>query len=531
MKPSSLTQSMSWLHTWGGLIFGWLLFAIFLTGTLAVFDKEIDVWMQPEAPVSHVDQAQAAEHAISYLQRHHGAESAWDISLPTARSPLLSVSTGERRRNAPRQYLDPNTGEPIDIRETAGGRFFFLFHFTLHMPRNIGIWLVGLAAIGMLVALFSSLIIHKKFFKEFFTFRPNKGQRSWLDAHNATGVLVLPFHLMITYTGLVIFSLIYMPAAVDALFDGDREAAFGRGQPAKTEQQAAQGARNGRSQSEGRGEGSGELVALTPLQPLLLQAEQALGEVRSVSISHPGRSDARIEMRPVLGNRIELSKGLSMTFAGVSGEVLKMPEQSRWAQLTQRVLSGLHFAQFGGYPMRWLYFFCGMASCAMIATGLVLFTVKRRRRPEAEGPIAARLYHLAERLNISVIAGLSIACVAYLWGNRLLPAELSQRGDWEVRVFFACWALSLLHAYCRERTQAWREQLICAAVLCVCMPLLSLATMTQPWAEPIRAYLELSTVACGALFAFAAWRIGQKKPAPTPRRQSRNVSQELLNAD
>jgi len=43
----SLTQSMSWLHTWCGLLLGWMLFAIFLTGTLAVFDKEINWWMQP----------------------------------------------------------------------------------------------------------------------------------------------------------------------------------------------------------------------------------------------------------------------------------------------------------------------------------------------------------------------------------------------------------------------------------------------------------------------------------------------------
>ena len=44
----TLTQSMAWLHTWGGLIVGWLLFVIFLTGSLAVFDQEIDNWMTPE---------------------------------------------------------------------------------------------------------------------------------------------------------------------------------------------------------------------------------------------------------------------------------------------------------------------------------------------------------------------------------------------------------------------------------------------------------------------------------------------------
>lgn len=41
-------QSMSWLHTWSGLILGWLIFVIFFTGTLSYFRHEITHWMQPE---------------------------------------------------------------------------------------------------------------------------------------------------------------------------------------------------------------------------------------------------------------------------------------------------------------------------------------------------------------------------------------------------------------------------------------------------------------------------------------------------
>ena len=59
MKPADdkqqgqegLRQAMSWLHTWSGLIFGWALFAMFLTGTLAFFRPEITRWMQPEIQV------------------------------------------------------------------------------------------------------------------------------------------------------------------------------------------------------------------------------------------------------------------------------------------------------------------------------------------------------------------------------------------------------------------------------------------------------------------------------------------------
>lgn len=67
-----------------------------------------------------------------------------------------------------------------------------------------------------------------------------------------------------------------------------------------------------------------------------------------------------------------------------------------------------------------------------------------------------------------------MACVALLWANRLIPAELTGRGLWETRVFFAVWALSLLHAALRPVFFAWREQFYVAAALCIALPLLSL---------------------------------------------------------
>jgi hypothetical protein len=154
----------------------------------------------------------------------------------------------------------------------------------------------------------------------------------------------------------------------------------------------------------------------------------------------------------------------------------------------------------------------------MIATGLVLFTVKRRRKYASENPLGQQLYRLVESLNVATIAGLAVACIGLLWLNRLLPQELAQRGGWELRGFFALWLLSLLHAWLRPRLQAWREQLSLAALLCLGLPLLSALSDGQAWADSMRLWLEVTVVALGLLLAWSVWRLRQPQVQHSERR-------------
>lgn len=125
---------------------------------------------------------------------------------------------GERigKGGGQRLTLDTSSGEPVEVRETRGGSFLYRFHFELYgMPREVARWIVGIATMLMLAAIVSGVITHKKIFKDFFTFRPAKGQRSWLDAHNVTAVLALPFHFMITYSGLLLLMFMLMPWGIE----------------------------------------------------------------------------------------------------------------------------------------------------------------------------------------------------------------------------------------------------------------------------------------------------------------------------
>ncbi|MDQ0143445.1 putative iron-regulated membrane protein [Cupriavidus necator] len=222
---------MAWLHTWSGLLVCWVLLLMFCGGTASYYKEEISLWMRPElhrtVPAdggTQMPAAQVAQNALRYLEREAPDAARWFITLPDARREAVNVlwtyqpgqaprdADGKPRRFATRQ-LDPATGAPLQAaRETRGGEFLYRLHFDLHyMPARWARWIAGFCAMFMLVAMVSGVITHRRIFADFFTFRRGKGQRSWLDAHNALAVLPLPFHLMITYTGLVTLLFMYMP--------------------------------------------------------------------------------------------------------------------------------------------------------------------------------------------------------------------------------------------------------------------------------------------------------------------------------
>lgn len=505
-------QAMAWLHTWTGLIFGWILFAIFLTGTLSYFKDEISHWMQPEVPLRSVSSEASLTLAQHYLEQHAANAGRWVISLPSARDPGLSVSwqmPGNEGRRGPREnrQLDPLSGEEIQVRDSRAGDFFYRFHYQLQMPHPWGRWLATSAAMLMLVALITGIITHKKIFKDFFTFRPRKGQRSWLDGHNAVGVLVLPFHLMITYSSLVIFMYMVMPASILVAYKGDTESFFSELFPASTDAPPASGQ-------------PGQLLALAPFIEKA-RAHWGGGEVNLLTVSHPGDLKATVNVMRSSADRVAYEFGSAVAFDGVSGQFLGADPQRSAPMVLAASFYGLHLGHFAGTALRWLYFICGLAGTAMIGTGLVLWLGKRQLK-HAKSAVMPFELRLVEVANIASMSGLVIAVATFFWTNRLLPVGFTERADWEVNSFFIAWGLSLVHALVRPGRAAWVEQLTLAALLFCGVPLLnSLATanglitslILGDWAM---LGFDLTCLGSGLFLAWAAWKM-QRATALAPK--------------
>nr|WP_092068910.1 PepSY-associated TM helix domain-containing protein [Dendrosporobacter quercicolus]NSL47274.1 PepSY domain-containing protein [Dendrosporobacter quercicolus DSM 1736]SDL83257.1 Uncharacterized iron-regulated membrane protein [Dendrosporobacter quercicolus] len=491
----TFTRAMSELHTWGGLVFGWLLFVIFFTGTLSVFEQEITHWMQPAVRPAQTEPVQAVVSADQKLRQIAPNADTWMISMPQERSPGMEIIWKKGKATLERQ-LDPQTGTIIKSRETEGGHFLAHFHFQLHSGKT-GLWLVSLASVVMLAALVSGIAIRTQVFKDFFLLRWRK---NWLSAHTLTGVFTLPFVLLITYTGLTVTFFMVLPTIPRVLYGSSWNG------PAAVA---------GQNFERPRANLPGELMPLSQLLPLA-EAELGEGKISFIRITHPGDRQAVVTFfRTVDDTIVAISNRAA--FDGITGELLG--SQTTWNKYVQTVRSlvGLHIARFGGYPVSWLYFTAGLVSCVMIAAGLIFFTVKRRSRYARSSEAAQLMYRAIEALNTTAVAGVIIACAAYLWANRLLPPALKDRADAEITVFFGLWLLMLIHAFLRPPLRAWAEQLGIAAGLCIGLPVLNALTTNVGLLPAIArsdwmtAGVDLTAALLGTLLAIAAWRVALKQ--------------------
>ena len=539
-----LRQSMAWVHTWSGLLVCWLLLLVFMGGTAAYYKHEITFWMKPELhkaadALSKVTPAESATLAVRELQQRAPKANAWFLDLPHERNPLIYASwtnppkkgmTREERRAAFRTQnftLDPMTGENTAApRDTRGGEFLYRLHFDLYYMSAIwGRWIVGVAAMFMLVAIVSGVITHKRIFKDFFTFRPKKGQRSWLDAHNATAVLALPFHLMITYTGLVTLMFMYMPAPTKALYGAEQNAMFADVFPNAERVKPAK-----------------EFAPLADIAPMLLQAERAWGQAPTrIVVSNPNDANARVALHRPSGQQLSNIEP-TMTFDGVSGALLTETAPMSATLDTRAAIYGLHVAHFADPLLRALFFVCGLAGTAMVATGALLWGVKERQKYAkaiAQGGRVGFGVRLVDALNIGAIAGLPIAFAVYFWANRLLPVEIAQRTNLEANCFFIAWGLAALLAQIRPTRAMWRLQLTLGAVLLAGIPVLNaLTTDTHlgvslfggPALRAVAGF-DLVVLALGLLLGYAAWWLGRpRKPAAAKKPAPADVTTNKLEA-
>ena len=538
---SNFRLGMAWIHTWFGLVLGFVLMVAFFFGSLSVFDREIDRWTIPSSRFEPQPMPSFDHMLEPVFQSMQPDKAAIDAIRPqidgapperfetvrmwgaytTHRDPVLTIFSGWEVPRAREKDLiifgsrtvDPRNGTSLpDDHLKIGSQFFYPLHYSLNFGwKNLGYWIVGMSALIMLVALISGVVMHRKIFREMFTFRPKRStQRSLLDLHNLTGVIALPFHFFFAFTGLVIFAGIYFPIThtqLDPLHElHERLEAEETGLP---------------HERAGVPGGLASVDAMVSEAQRRWAARGMGGEVGFLTINHAGDANAYVSVFRAGTDRIALT-GEGIHFKGSTGEILREDPPSSAVDSVNEFLTGLHLQHFRHWMLRWLYVLGGLLGCTCIATGFLFFVEKRKKQHARQGSQGSRV---VDALAVTTVTGMMVAALTILFANRLLPDAMPSgwpgKGTVEQGIFWGAWLLTLVHAFWRSApvavgrdNPAWREQCLLIAVLA---PLTVLANWLTTGDHLLRtlgvgywpvAGVDLFILVAAALAAFAARRLG-----------------------
>ncbi|MCP1213998.1 PepSY-associated TM helix domain-containing protein [Acetobacter okinawensis] len=479
----TLRQRLGWLHTWIGFVTGLLLCVIFAGGTLAVFNTEITRWMQPEnsrLPSGLAPSPKALEAARQNLETLRAQGKQPFLSLPSVRDPVLRVLQYDGHEFVG-PALDPIDGQRINVRQTVGGQLFYNLHFTLWLGRDWGRRVVDMLGLAMLVSILSGIIIHLRLLlPDLVLFRPFAARaRAWLDGHILAGVFFLPFIVGITYTGVIIHAAAVLP---------DGAAIHRQAGPMPTALKTPQ--------------------ALPSLTPMLTRAEAEFGagQIGFFLFNPHHISAVRADGASFLMTRDEAE------FRYEDGAFLRHVKHIGATTVLSQGFRGFHFARWTPLPLRWLYFLSGLGGTLLIASGLVLFLMRYRRR---YGNTIS--FCLAESLVIAVLVGFVVAALGLFWTNRLLSATLASRVMWERNIFMAIWLFSLLHAWglvlAKRAMSAWRQQLLAVTILGMGLPILDILTRSS-WTVLLGRNIFCAIDCCALVVGMSAQAIHQRLNAP-----------------
>jgi uncharacterized iron-regulated membrane protein len=491
---ANVRLSMAWLHTWFGLVLGFVLMVAFFFGALSVFDREIDRWANPatrfepqpmpsfdkmlkpvfEGMQPSADSIQAMRDQVNGpMPARFDTPSTWG-AYTTHRDPVLGLFAGYEVPNAKlpettiwaNRTIDPRSGASLpDDQLKIGNQFFYPLHYSLTLHwKDLGYWIVGFAALIMLAALVSGVVMHRRIFRELFTFRPRKAtQRSVLDLHNLTGVLALPFHFFFAFTGLVIFAGIYFPITHTQL------------EPLHELHEKVEAQETGLPH-----ERAGVAAPIASVDAMVAEAQRRwaakgmAGEVGFLALRHVNDANGYVSIYRAGTDRIALV-GEGIHFKASTGELLREDPPRTAVDSVNTFLTGLHLQHFRHWLLRWLYVFGGLMGCVCIATGFIFFVEKRKKQHARQGSQGSRV---VDAMAVTTVTGMLLATLGILIANRLLPETLPPgwpgRGDLERYVFWACWALAMVHAFVRSApvakgllNPAWREQCLAVAGMAV----------------------------------------------------------------
>ncbi|MCH1925772.1 PepSY domain-containing protein [Shewanella sp. C32] len=532
------------VHLWTGITTGILLFICFFAGALTMFKTEIAAWASPpshvlpQVPVERLDEllakAQAQHPEISqgftiYPNDSRYSPLTWsqvsrdhDVHLNAAQWQASLTPEGEL---ITQQVVPNQLAELIDQLHRTAGIAGHVGH------EQLGVLVMGVASMLYFIALVSGVIfLLPTLVKTLFALRRKKGpSRFWLDTHNLLGITALPFHIVIALTVIVF-------AFHDQFYDALNQTIY-KTPPSFMPRTAMQA--------------PAEHPPLPVISEVLTAANSFQADYQARSITFAGLDGPRAMARIEMYSDSAMMRGPLADFLALNPynhqvmfSTMTAGEQGIWGRIVA-VFFGLHFGSFAGMAGRWLYFGLGLSGAMLFYSGNLLWLEQRRKlQKQATTPVQQpKRVRIMAALTVGCCLGSVVAIAASMVLGKWLAPVLDNVNYSYLWIYYLGFAAALIYSFSAGAARAAIRLLQAGALLCLAIPLSSLAALCLPslglWAPQTPATLMVDVVALlsAAGFAYAAKVTYQRAvngdadsiwaltPPTTPTRVNRQLSQ------
>lgn len=365
MKSRRLRRLTFTLHRYIGLAVGLLLIIVGLTGSVLVFEKEIDHFLLHRQIGKIVPQGErvSIESVVDTVKTAFSDRPELKIAsintLPEPEEPytVWLKSPAEKWTEV---SVNPYTAKILGMRQWENTLIGFMFdlHYRF-LAGRVGEIIVGIVALLLLILSITGLILWPGWRRLISGFKIKwlaHPKRVNFDLHKVAGIVTAVFLALTAFTGFCWnFSDFTYPAIYAATFTP---------QPPETTS-----------------------TPVTGKSPLLLsdvlqKADAALPGAATTYISLPEKPDGVYSIGKKFPQETEEYGNSRVYIDQYSGEVLHLQNGLNLA-LGDRVLNSftpLHYGTFWGLPTRILYVFVGLAPLVLFITGFVMWRYRYQRK-------------------------------------------------------------------------------------------------------------------------------------------------------
>lgn len=213
LQPTAV-KIWSQIHTWTSLICTLFLLMLCLTGLPLIFAHEIQHALSDhKEPVEESLRTQAAslERVVASAMEASGGKAVQSIFIEPGEEEVINVAINESAEAPMEQaefvQVDAFSAEVLAANRVDEGIVYFLFKLHVDMFLGLGGKLfLGVMALLFVLSLISGVIVYEPFMRRrsFGQIEREKGpRRRWLDLHNALGMVVLAWALVVGATGMI----------------------------------------------------------------------------------------------------------------------------------------------------------------------------------------------------------------------------------------------------------------------------------------------------------------------------------------